>query len=89
MSKANDMNPKNVDPLDRKFKLEDFKGKGVRGKYFGLASKGSNVVKLDPQIARMFPNEEAINTALAAVISIAQLPQFKAAPRRVRKSITA
>ena len=89
MSKANDMNPKSVDPLDRKFKLEDLRGKGTRGKYFALASKGSNVVKIDPQIARMFPNEEAVNTALAAVIGIAQLPQLKTATRRVRKSIPA
>lgn len=89
MNKANDMNLKNVDPLDRKFNLEDLKGNGVRGKYFALASKGSNVVKLDPKIARMFPNEEAINTALAAVIGIAQLPQFKAAPRSARKSLSA
>ena len=84
MSKAND-----IDPLDRKFKIEDFKGKGVRGKYFVRAGKGSNVVKLDPKIARMFPDEEAINTALAAVIGIAQLPQFKANPRSLRKSISA
>ena len=84
MSKASD-----IDPLDRKFKLEDLKGKGVRGKYFALASKGSNVVKLDPNIARMFPNEEAINTALAAVIGIAKLPQFKITARNSRKSLSA
>ena len=78
-----------TDPLDRNFKLEDLKGKGIRGKYFALASKGSNVVKLDPKIARMFPNEEAINTALAAVIGIAQLPQFKTSTKTHRKSISA
>ena len=84
MSKGNDM-----DPLDRKFKPTDLKGKGVRGKYFALASKGSNVVKLDPEIARMFPNEEAVNAALAAVIGIAQLPQFKANSKGMRKSLSA
>ena len=78
-----------TDPLDRKFKPEDLKGKGVRGKYFALASKGSNVVKLDPKIARMFPNEEAINSALAAVIDIAQLPQFKTSQKALRKSVSA
>jgi hypothetical protein len=70
MSKA-----KAVDPLDRKFTLEALQtaGKGARGKYFARASKGSNIVKLDPEIAKAFPSAEAVNAALASVIEISKL----------------
>jgi hypothetical protein len=68
MSKVND-----VDPLDRKFTADSFTTKGVRGKYFAAASKGSNVVKIDPEIARMFPSEAAVNLALASVIAMGKL----------------
>ena len=80
MSKA-----KTTDPLDRKFTLENLHaaGKGVRGKYFDRASKGSNVVKLDPKIAKAFPNAEAVNAALASVIELSKLTSK---PRRAVKS---
>ena len=68
MSKA-----KTTDPLDRKFTLETVQGKGVRGKYFTKVSKGSNVVKLDPEIAKAFPSADAVNAALASVIEISKL----------------
>ena len=68
MSKA-----KTTDPLDRKFTLENLQGKGVRGKYFAKVSKGSNVVKLDPKIAKVFTSADAVNAALASVIEISKL----------------
>ena len=68
MSKA-----KTTDPLDRKFTLANMDGKGVRGKYFAKVSKGSNVVKLDPEIAKAFPSADAVNAALASVIEISKL----------------
>lgn len=75
---------KATDPLDRSFTLDSLpgNGKGVRGKYFAKASKGSNVVKLDPHIAKVFPNADAVNAALASVIEISKLTQK---PRRVVK----
>ena len=68
MSKA-----RTADPLDTKFTLEAMQGKGVRGKYLTKVAKGSNVVKLDPEIARAFPSAEAVNAALASVIEISKL----------------
>lgn len=68
MSKA-----KITDPLDRKFALETLQGKGVRGKYFAKVSKGSNVVKLDREIAKVFTSADAVNAALASVIEISKL----------------
>ena len=73
---------KTTDPLDRKFTLETMQGKGVRGKYFAKVGKGSNVVKLDPEIAKVFPSADAVNAALASVIELSKLTNK---PRRVTK----
>ena len=62
-----------IDPLDRKFTLEELKGKGVRGKYHKRATMHTNLVKLDPEIARRFPSDKAVNDALASVIHLASL----------------
>jgi hypothetical protein len=66
----------------REFTLETPQGKGVRGKYFAKVSKGSNVVKLDPEIAKVFTNADAVNAALASVIEISKLTNL---PQRVTK----
>ena len=68
-------NTKSTDPLDRTFTLEMLQqmGAGVRGKYYARASKGSNIVRLHPDIAKAFPSEDAVNAALASVIELAKL----------------
>lgn len=45
-------------------------GKGVRGKYFRQFSQGSNVVVLDPEIFKAFPTSEAVNQALASLLTV-------------------
>ncbi len=42
--------------------------KGVRGKYANLYKEGNNIVVLEPDIARAFPDSEAVNEALRQVI---------------------
>jgi hypothetical protein len=43
--------------------------KAVRGKYFRrLLKEGSNVVVLEPDIAKAFPNSAAVNDALRSVL---------------------
>ncbi len=42
--------------------------KGVRGKYAERYKKGTNIVLLDPDVAKEFPNAEAVNDALRGVI---------------------
>lgn len=37
---------------------------GVRGKYARQFREGSNVVLIDPDLARAFPNAKAVNDAL-------------------------
>ena len=39
---------------------------GVRGKYVNRYREGTNVVLIDPELNRLFPNAEAVNRALRA-----------------------
>jgi hypothetical protein len=56
----------------------DFSG-GVRGKYAQRYAEGSNVVVLDPDVAAVFRDAEAVNTALRALKEIIETQQKKAA----------
>ncbi len=47
-------------------------GQGVRGKYFESYQKGTNLVLLSPDVAKVFPTEESVNEALRSLINIAQ-----------------
>ncbi len=47
-------------------------GGGVRGKYAGLYAEGSNVVVLSPDVAEAFPDSQAVNDALRALIGISR-----------------
>lgn len=43
---------------------------GVRGKYAQRYAQGANVVVLEPDVARAFPNAEAVNSSLHALAQI-------------------
>lgn len=47
-------------------------GPGVRGKYFERASAGTNIIRLDPDIATAFPTSESVNTALRMLVDVAE-----------------
>jgi hypothetical protein len=47
----------------------DFSG-GVRGKYVDRFAEGSNVVVLDPDVARVFTDSQSVNEALRALAAI-------------------
>jgi hypothetical protein len=42
--------------------------KGVRGKYARRYEKGSNVVVLSPDLAKVFRNSESVNKALHSLV---------------------
>jgi hypothetical protein len=44
--------------------------KGARGKYARRYARGSNVVVLDPDVAELFPNAEAVNSSLRSLAEI-------------------
>ena len=47
----------------------DFSG-GVRGKYLPRLAKGANVVVLDSDMAKVFPNSKAVNDALRVLAEV-------------------
>ena len=47
----------------------DFAG-GVRGKYARRYAQGTNVVLLEPDVAKAFPSAEAVNESLRALAGI-------------------
>ena len=57
------------DDLRPEYRREDL-GKGVRGKYFEAYRKGTNLVLLQPDIAKAFPTSEAVNEALRGVLQL-------------------
>jgi hypothetical protein len=48
----------------------DFSG-GVRGKYVERYRRGTNVVLIDPELAKAFPDAKSVNDALRALAAIA------------------
>ena len=58
---------KATDELRSEYKRSDF-GALVRGKYARRVLKATNVVVLDPQVAKAFPNDRAVNKALRGLL---------------------
>ena len=44
--------------------------RGIRGKYARRYAQGTNVVVLEADVARVFPNAEAVNDSLRALAGI-------------------
>jgi hypothetical protein len=47
-------------------------GEIVRGKYARRLVESTNIVVLDPQVAKAFPNDDAVNTALRGLLELAR-----------------
>jgi hypothetical protein len=60
------------DELRAEYKRSDFPKGFVRGKYAERLRELSNIVVLEPEVARAFPNQEAVNSALLSLIQIAE-----------------
>lgn len=58
--------------LRAEYKRSDFPKGLVRGKYAERLRESSNIVVLEPEVARAFPNQEAVNNALLSLIQIAE-----------------
>jgi hypothetical protein len=59
------------DDLRREYDFGKIKG-GVRGKYTRRYKAGTNIVRLSPDVASYFPDEQSVNEALRSLISLAQ-----------------
>ena len=52
--------------------LEEYDfSKGVRGKYTSRYSEGTNVVALDTDVAKYFPDHKSVNDALRSLLPVA------------------
>jgi hypothetical protein len=63
---------KDKDELRGEYALDDFPGGLERGKYAARMAKGSNIVRLDPDVARAFPDSASVNDALRSLLVIAE-----------------
>jgi len=48
---------------------------GVRGKYAARYRAGTNLVLLEPEVAKAFPNDKAVNEALKLVMKLKQVQE--------------
>lgn len=60
-----------ADELRPEYELKEL-GPGVRGKYHERVVAGTNVVVLDPDVAKVFPTPEAVNRALRMLVEVAE-----------------
>ena len=56
--------------MRQEYRLSELKG-GVRGKYVKRLKASSNIVVLEPELARVFPTSEAVNSALRLLVTAA------------------
>jgi len=69
------------DDLRPEYDLSQLKG-GVRGKYYRKAIAGTNLVLIEPELAKVFPNAESVNRALRV---LADTAEAVASPSRRRR----
>jgi hypothetical protein len=70
------------DELRPEYDLKSLKGL-VRGKYYQRAMAGTNLVLLEPDVARAFPDSDSVNRALRLLRDVAT----KSAAGRARKGM--
>lgn len=58
------------DELRAEYDLKSLLKGGVRGKYVKQYREGTNLVLLEPDVAKAFPNEKAVNEALRLVMEL-------------------
>jgi hypothetical protein len=75
MKKKTELN----DELRPEYDMKSLLKGGVRGKYAARYRAGTNLVLLEPEVAKAFPNEKAVNEALKLVIKLKQVQENAAA----------
>ncbi len=54
---------------------------GVRGKYYRQAVAGTNLILIEPELARVFRDSESVNRALRLLVETATASAAPARPR--------
>lgn len=63
------------DELQPEYDLKSLLKNGVRGKYAKRYRKGTNLVLLEPEVAKAFPNEKSVNDALRLVMKLKKVQE--------------
>jgi len=63
------------DELRSEYDMKSLLKGGVRGKYTLDYRAGTNLVLLEPEVAKAFPNEKSVNEALKLVIKLKQVQE--------------
>ena len=61
------------DELRPEYDLKKLLKNGVRGKYVERYREGTNVILLEPDVAKVFSNARAVNEALRLVIQLSEI----------------
>lgn len=86
MKKASQKSPSSTrDEMRPEYDRSDF-GEMMRGKYAGRLTAESNVVVLEPEVAKAFPNDEAVNQALRGLIRVATAAAARVPSRTARRA---
>ena len=70
------------DELRPEYDLKTLLKGAVRGKYAARYKAGTNIIRLAPDVAKVFPTEESVNQALRLVIELGQLQK----PRKTTRA---
>ena len=62
------------DELRPEYDLTDLLSGCIRGKYVERYRQGTNLILLEPDVARAFPTDEAVNQALRLAMQLARIP---------------
>jgi hypothetical protein len=64
-----------TDELRPEYDMKSLLKNGVRGKYAKRYQAGTNLVLLEPEVAKAFPNEKAVNEALKLVMKLKKVQE--------------
>jgi hypothetical protein len=68
------------DDLQPEYDLKELLKDSVRGKYAERYRQGTNLVRLDPDVAKAFPSDRAVNEALRLVLRMSRLATHERPP---------
>jgi hypothetical protein len=63
------------DELRSEYDMKSLLKGGVRGKYAARYRAGTNLVLLEPEVAKAFPNDKAVNEALKLVMKLKRVQE--------------
>ena len=69
------MKPEPNDDLRPEYDLKELLKDGARGKYAARYQAGTNLVLLEPDVAKAFPTEKSVNDALRLGLELSRIPE--------------